>query len=74
MLYRFHKLNNRPVDTDTNILNQFVDVSDVASVAAKPLSWAVANGLMTGNGDRINLNEPATRAQVVLMLFRYSKI
>ena len=57
--------------TATTDLNTFTDASSVNSYAAQPLSWCVAEGLISGIGTEIRPQSSATRAQIATMLMRF---
>ena len=57
--------------TATTDLNTFTDTSSVNSYAAQPLSWCVAEGLISGIGREIRPQSSATRAQIATMLMRF---
>ena len=51
----------------------YADVSPDAWYAAA-ISWAVKAGVLTGYGDgRIGPNDPITREQLAVMLYRYAE-
>lgn len=68
MLYRYA---GKPASTGT--LDSFTDASNVAPYAQEAVKWAVANGIITGNGNATTLDPKGTasRAQVAVMISRY---
>ena len=65
MLYRNA---GKPAVSDD--LAKFSDASAVASWASDAMIWAVSEGLVKGSGSNLNPTAPATRAQVVTILYR----
>lgn len=74
ILYRYSAGQELDVSARTD-LTTFPDGGKVSGYASEALSWAVAQGLVTGvkEGDRIYLDPQgsATRAQVAAILMRY---
>lgn len=52
-------------------LTAFTDAGRVSSYAADAMKWAVGAGIITGNGNKLDPQGSATRAQVAAMLHRY---
>ena len=52
-------------------LSAFVDTDQVSSYAHAALQWAVAKGVIKGDGNRLNAKGDATRAEIATMLMRY---
>jgi len=71
MMYRYSRLNNKNLSSNPNALDQFSDRGQVPAAAQEAMRWAVTHGLMTGNAGRLMPNDTITRAQVVLILYRY---
>ena len=59
-----------PAVTETD-LSHFLDASDVSSYAANAVRWAVSEGVIKGDGNRLNAKGDATRAEIATMLMRY---
>lgn len=67
MLYRYA---GSPEVTGTD-LGEFTDAADASGYAADALRWAVAQGILQGNGGNLMPQGTATRAQVAAMFQRY---
>ena len=52
-------------------LSAFVDTDQVSSYAHAAMQWAVAKGVIKGDGNRLNAKGDATRAEIATMLMRY---
>ena len=52
-------------------LTGFTDASKVSSYATNAMKWAVGAGIINGNGNKLDPQSSATRAQVAAMLHRY---
>ena len=53
------------------LLGRFTDGETVSAWAEEPMAWAVSQGVLTGDGDLLNPQAAATRAQVAAILARY---
>lgn len=72
ILYRYAALSGRADGTDVAGLDHFADRAQVGDYALRAMGWAVAKGIITGTDENtLSPNDPATRAQVVVMLHRY---
>ncbi len=71
MLYRFAKASGADVSEKTG-LKGFGDSADVSSWAAEAMSWAVAEGIITGSAGNLNPADDSTRAQIATVLVRYA--
>lgn len=71
LLYRYAQLEGRDVSARTE-LTGFVDTGEISSWAQEAMSWAVAEGILLGNGAQalIPLGN-ATRAQMAAILVRF---
>lgn len=68
MLYRYAKAEA----ADGMALAEFSDGADVSGWAAEAMNWAVAKGIITGNGvGKLDPGGTATRAEVAVMLQRF---
>lgn len=67
MLWRFAGSPASPGDR----LGQFGDGGSVSSWAAQAMNWAVAVGLLQGDGGALNPNGMATRAEIAAILMRF---
>ena len=52
-------------------LSAFVDTDQISSYAHAAMQWAVAEGVIKGDGNRLNAKGDATRAEIATMLMRY---
>ena len=76
MLRKYASLNG--IDntvTDISNLNNYTDKSAISSYATEGVSWAVANGLIsgTGNGTTVSPKGTATRAMAALIIANLDK-
>ena len=71
MMYRYNNLKGRNSTSNADALDRFTDRGQIVPAAVEAMKWAVTHGLMTGGGSRLTPNDNITRAQVVLILFRY---
>lgn len=70
-LYRYGQLKAYQL-TGSTALTSFPDGATVSSYAQGPLSWAVANGIVTGTSQgTLNPEGTATRAQFAVILQRF---
>ena len=68
MLCRYAKAET----TEAEALNDFPDADKVSDWAEDAMSWAVANGILTGNGaGELNPAGNASRAEVAAILMRF---
>lgn len=68
MLYRYAKAE----PSDVTALHEFPDADKVSGWAAEAMNWAVANGILTGNGaGELNPGGNASRAEVAAILQRF---
>lgn len=68
MLYRYAKAE----PSDVTVLHKFPDADKVSGWAAEAMNWAVANGILTGNGaGELNPGGNASRAEVAAILQRF---
>lgn len=71
MLYRYAQSKGCDVSV-TGSLNGYVDAGKVSSYAQQAMSWAVANGIVTGTADKqLNPQGTASRAHFAAMMFRF---
>jgi len=71
MMHRYNNLKGRNNTSSSTALDSFSDRGSVPAAAQEAMRWAVTHGMITGNAGRLMPNDPVTRAQVVLILFRY---
>jgi len=74
MLYRYSRLTGKNLHYNPSALDSFSDRGEVSSIVSEAMRWAVTHGLITGNAGRLMPNNSVTRAQVVLILYRYSNL
>ena len=72
MLWRCAKLNGT-LGSASGDLSAFPDRGSVASWAQEAMTWAVGQGLITGDNGRLNPNGAVTRAEAAQMLIRFLK-
>ena len=71
MLYRYAEYKDYSV-SDTASLNQFPDGDDTSAWAESSMSWAVAEGLISGgDGNVLQPQSSAIRAQAATILMRF---
>lgn len=72
ILYRYADLNGHTGDVVQGSLNRYVDRDQVWDYAEKGMTWAVNQGILNGTSQTtLSPNDPASRAQVAVMLHRY---
>ncbi len=69
ILYRF---KGSP-SVDTSVLNTFPDKGSVSSFATDAMSWAVANGVITGKNGNLAPVANASRAEIATIIMRMDK-
>lgn len=71
MLYRYAELEGRDVSARAE-LGDFTDAADVSDWALEAMRWAVAEGIIQGNGAKALMpRDNATRAQMAAILVRF---
>lgn len=71
MLYRYAQMKGYATNGSTE-LSTYPDAAGVASYAQDALSWAVANGVVTGTTDgRLNPEGTASRAHFAVFMYRF---
>ncbi|PHV70916.1 hypothetical protein CS063_07800 [Sporanaerobium hydrogeniformans] len=74
ILYRYAQFKGYDV-SKTSSLSQFTDASTISGYAKLPMTWAVANGLISGKGNnRLDPKTGATRAEVAAILTRFYEL
>ena len=71
ILYRFAAENGEDVSATTDLAAQFADAADISGYATDAMSWAVATGILNGDGTAVHPQNQATRAELAAMLMRY---
>ena len=75
MLYNYAKYEgNCDVKANVSVLNNYSDGKSVSGWAKTAMAWAVSSGIMTGDGNCLNPQGTATRAQVATMVDRFGGI
>ncbi len=71
LLYRFASQNGYNVSNKAD-LSSYPDAASVASYAAEPMAWAVANGIIGGTtAGTLNAAGNSNRAQLAVILWRF---
>ena len=70
ILYRYGEYKGYDVTNKAN-LSKFEDNSEISAWAQTALSWASADGLIEGDGDKLMPKENAQRCQVAAILMRF---
>ncbi|MBR4309297.1 MAG: S-layer homology domain-containing protein [Oscillospiraceae bacterium] len=73
MLYRFAKLKNLDVSTQTT-LEDFSDADSVAEYAKPPFCWSVSKGIINGSDGKLMPEGAATRAQCAKIIVVFSHL
>jgi len=71
MMYIYCVLSGFDTSSNANALDLFTDSTQINIVAMEAMRWAVTHGLVTGGNNLLNPNDSVTRAQVVLILYRF---
>lgn len=50
----------------------YADVGEISDWAYSSMTWAVLNGIITGDGDQLNPTDGVTRAELVAILVRFA--
>lgn len=50
----------------------YADVGEISDWAYSAMTWAVLNGIITGDGDQLNPTDGATRAELAVVLNRFA--
>ena len=63
-------------DVDTGEMNfdSFTDADEVSPYATEAIAWAVGNGILNGDGNKLLPVASATRAQVAIMIMRFCEV
>ena len=67
MLYKYAQMKGYDVSGRAS-LDRFSDVDQISGWATNQLQWAVANGVMSGKGAKLDPTGTATRAECAAML------
>ena len=71
ILYRYAAQKGEDTSARAELDKQFDDAASISSYAADAMSWAVASGILNGDGKSLNPQDSATRAELAAMLVRY---
>lgn len=73
-LFRYAAANGMEAVTMQELLSGYADAASVPSYAVSAMNWALAAGILQGDGVKLMPNATCTRAQIVTFLFRaYNK-
>ena len=61
-------LGKEPVEGTIKKLSDFSDANDIATYAVPAMKWAVGNGIISGNNNRIEPKGTANRAQIAVII------
>lgn len=72
ILYRYAEYRGLNTKTSSDIASRFIDYPRISSYAVTPMSWAYANGIISGTSTyTLNPSGTATRAEIAAMLSRF---
>jgi 2',3'-cyclic-nucleotide 2'-phosphodiesterase (5'-nucleotidase family) len=72
MLYRYARVLELDTQARNDVYKSFVDNGNVSAWAAEAMNWAVQNEILTGkNGNTLDPNGIASRAEVAIMIMRF---
>ena len=72
-LFRGAIANGLEAVTLQELISGFSDAASLPSYAVSAMNWALANGIVQGNGGALMPNNTCTRGQIVTFLYRASK-
>ena len=72
-LFRGAIANGLEAVTLQDLLSGFSDAASLPGYAMPAMNWALANGIVQGNGRALMPNNTCTRGQIVTFLYRYMK-
>ena len=72
-LFRGAIANGLEAVTLQDLLSGFSDAASLPGYAMPAMNWALANGIVQGNGGALMPNNTCTRGQIVTFLYRYMK-
>ena len=72
-LFRGAIANGLEAVTLQELISGFSDAASLPGYAASAMNWALANGIVQGNGGALMPNNTCTRGQIVTFLYRASK-
>lgn len=72
ILYRYAEYRGLDTKASSDISSRFIDYPLISSYAVTPMSWAYANGIISGTSAyTLSPNGTATRAEIATMLTRF---
>ena len=74
VLYRYHNLEQEDAAPAEALTELFPDGSLVSPWAKDAVNWCIEQGLLQGDGQKLNPQGQVTRAQLALVLMRYSQL
>ena len=74
LLWRYAETTDGYDNSARADISKYPDVTKVTDFAKDAISWCVAEGIFEPRGERIAAWEPATRAELAVMLSRYLKV
>ena len=72
-LFRGAIANGLEAVTLQELISGFSDAASLPGYAVSAMNWALANGIVQGNGGALMPNNTCTRGQIVTFLYRYMK-
>ena len=72
-LFRYAAANGMEAETMQELLSGYADAASVPSYAVSAMNWALAAGILQGDGVKLMPNATCTRAQIVTFLYRAMK-
>ena len=72
-LFRYAAANGMEAVTMQELLSGYADAASVPSYAVSAMNWALAAGILQGDGVKLMPNATCTRAQIVTFLYRSVK-
>ena len=72
-LFRYATANGMEAVTMQELLSGYADAASVPSYAVSAMNWALAAGILQGDGVKLMPNATCTRAQIVTFLYRSVK-
>ena len=72
-LFRYAAANGMEAVTMQELLSGYADAASVPSYAVSAMNWALAAGILQGDGVKLMPNATCTRAQIVTFIYRSVK-
>ncbi len=72
-LFRYAAANGMEAVTMQELLSGYADAASVPSYAVSAMNWALAAGILQGDGVKLMPNATCTRAQIMTFLYRAMK-